>query len=190
MSSPGPGAEEPVRSPGEPVPQLVRGIPGWYPRAAVLLVAGALALVAPGPQVPVGIVATLLTAALVTAVVPDSPAPTVLAVLAVATRILSGGDSLGPRLVGTALGVYALHLLTAITVGTPLVSRVDPRAFLPSARRFAVVVLAFVPVFAAARVAGTGLSGGLLFLLAALAVVGVLAAALAFGRRRDRAGET
>lgn len=184
MSSP----EAADRLPEAPVPQLIRGIPGWYPRAAVLIVAVALALVAPGPQVPVGIVATLLAAAVVTAVIPDSPMPTVLAVLAVATRILSGGDSLGPRLIATALGVYALHLLTAITLGIPVVSRVDPRAFAPSARRFAVVVIAFVPVVAVARIAGTGLTGGALFLLAALAVVAVLAAALVVGRRRRQAG--
>lgn len=182
--------EAPDRSPGMPVPRLIRGIPGWYLRAAVLLVAVALALVAPGPQVPWGVVATLLAAAVVTAVVPDSPMPTVLAVLAVSTRILSGGGTLGPRLIGTALGVYALHLLTAIALGVPLVSRVDPRAFLSSAKRFGIVLVASVPVFAVARAAGEGLTSGPLFLLAALAVVAVLAAALAVGRRRRQADET
>jgi hypothetical protein len=104
--------------------------------------------------------------------------------LAVIVRIASGRDAIGARLFATALLVYVVHLLSALSLGVPLLSRVDPRVYLPSARRFAVVTVAFVLVFAAARAVGPGVGSSALFVLAGLAAAGVLAAALAAGRRR------
>lgn len=182
--TPAPPGERPGADSADSSPVL-RGLPGWVLRAAVLVLSVAVVLVAPGPGVPVGIVVTLLAAAVATAVAPASPAPTILGVLVVATRVFSGGDSIGPRLFATALGLYAVWLLTALSQGVPVVSRIDPHAFDPSARRFAVVAVAFVPVFAAARLAGPGLGSGWLFVLAGVSATALLVAALASGRIRN-----
>ncbi len=174
---------DPDSDPAAPLPE-VRGVPGWALHLGVLVAGLALVAAAVDPHAwPSGTFVVLGLLSLGAAVFPASPALVGLLVAAAGCQVLSGGVALDVRLVATALLLHVMHVLGAVTAAVPMRARVDPRALLPSARRFAVVVALSVPVFAVVRVVGAGSASSPLFVLTAAGALAVVVAALVLAAR-------
>jgi hypothetical protein len=146
-----------VTSPAEPVgvenhsvdrvTELGGGWPGWVLRVVVLLAgAGALAVQEPA-GVEIGVLIGMAVLAVLSAVVPSTPAPAVLIAAVIVVVTAHSGDPLRWSVLAEIPLLHLIHTATALSAIIPVRALVAPAALRRPATRFlAVQAAAFAVV--------------------------------------------
>ncbi|CCH28083.1 hypothetical protein ABZ816_05545 [Actinosynnema sp. NPDC047251] len=180
MTAPSPaGFEEPE------VVRLAGGLPGWVLRAAIGVVALAVAGVLYAEGVMIAPLVLYVGLAAVTVAIPASAAVILLVVYPAVAIVVVGGPPVRPGVLALVALTHLLHVLSAYAALIPTRSRIHLKALRPAALRY-VLVQAGVLVLAALVVL---LSGGrtdeVVEVVAVVCAVGLVAGAVALLRRRS-----
>jgi hypothetical protein len=150
--------------------ELGRGLPGWTLRALIAMVAGVIVAVLAVNGIAGAALVLVGIAALLSAGMPASPAPTLMIVLVAMAVVALGADPFRPHVLVLVPLVHLLHVGCAIAGLLPARSRVHLTALRVPAMRFAAIQAG---VFALAGTMALVPAGRASAVLELIALVGV-----------------
>jgi hypothetical protein len=117
--------------------EVGKGLPGWTLRALIAATSGAIILLLMAHGIGGAAIVLLIIAALISIVLPASPAPTLALVIVAVGVVAFGSDSFAGYVLALVPLVHLLHVTCAIAGMLPLNSRVHLAALRVPAIRFA-----------------------------------------------------